>query len=115
MNTERKSDGGVSSSNWFCKIFRRNPKPKPEREKLWWEDDWHKVQDLYPVGKHFDYLGRKMVVAQHTWDFGGIYAPSIPYFIAEYADDKGRLHEWCFTTRMMPLLLQNSVLSKPVA
>jgi hypothetical protein len=112
MNTERKSDGGVSSSNWFCKIFRRNPKPKPEPEKLWWEDDWKKVRDLYPVGRQFAYLGRKMVVAQYKWDFVffGIYGqspPPQPYLVAEYADDKGVLREWCFNVKMTPLLLQN--------
>lgn len=109
--SERESDGGIGSSNWFCKIFRRKPKAKREREPAWWESDWKRVRELYTVGKQFDYLGRKMVVAQFKRDFNGIYAPSYPYMVCEYADDKGKLHEWCFMLQMMPLLLQNAELS----
>lgn len=110
-NDNAESGKAVRWSAWFGNTFRRKPKrPKPEtpRPKEWWEDDWAKVKELYPVGKSFDYLGRKLVVAQYRGELLGLYGPWRPYMVCEYADDKGKLHEWCFEVEMTPLLLPNN-------
>lgn len=87
-------------------MFRKKPKQEPP--KPWWEDEWNKVKDLYPVGKVFDYLGIKMMVTSHTCQYFdyGTYFHSIPKFLSEYADKNGELHEWTFTVNKIPILLK---------
>jgi hypothetical protein len=101
------------------KMFARaqrpaKPRPAPAEPKQWWQDGWDKVRAAYPIGRQFEYLGRKMVVAHYIWtkradkEFSNEfteYLPMTPCLIAEYADDHGKLHEWQFTVQMMPLLL----------
>jgi hypothetical protein len=81
-------------SSWF--------KSDPvEPEKLWWEDEWKRVLELYPIGK------------QYKLDFNGLAQPRYPHMTCEYADDKGQLHEWCFTLQMRVLLLNMAKAPKP--
>jgi len=72
-------------------------KPRPEPANQWWEADWAKVRAAYPVGRQFEYLGRKMVVASYSC------TDEEPCLIAEYADDRGILHKWQFTVQMLLL------------
>lgn len=80
-------------------FFRRKQEPRP---RLWWEENWEQVRDRYPIGRQFDYLGRKLIVAQYSWD--SLHRPR-PVVICEYADNYGELHEWCFEVQMFSILL----------
>ena len=88
---------------------------KSKAEPPAWEATWDKIRELYPIGCQFDYLGRKMIVVAYSFfnetayaPFTTVaYAPFTPCFLAEYADDTGVLHSWCFTVKMAPILLNN--------
>ena len=92
---------------WLASIFRRKPNEEQKPEPRWWEADWRRVREQFPVGKQFEYLGRKLVVSQYKWEMT-MYVPPNPYMVCEYEDDRGKLHEWRFEVTMMPLLLANA-------
>ncbi len=106
-NVKANEAKAVVTGDWVASLFNRKPKPKTEREAPWWVADWQKVRDQYPVGRSFDYLGRKMLVAQYDYEWRGMYLPPMPRMKCEYADDGGRLREWVFYPRMAALLLAN--------
>ena len=97
----------LRSSGWFASLFKRHPKPEAKREAPWWEADWQKVREQYPVGRSFDYLGRTMLVAQYDYEWRVMYLPPMPQMTCEYADDGGRLRKWVFYPHMSALLLAN--------
>ena len=103
-----RTDKGVGSGPWFASLFKRHPKPEAKREAPWWEADWQKVREQYPVGRSFDYLGRTMLVAQYDYEWRVMYLPPMPQMTCEYADDGGRLRKWVFYPHMSALLLANT-------
>ena len=110
-NTLPQKDGPAEtlrSSGWFASLFKRHSKPEAKREAPWWEADWQKVREQYPVGRSFDYLGRTMLVAQYDYEWRVMYLPPMPQMTCEYADDGGRLRKWVFYPHMSALLLANA-------
>ena len=77
--------------------FKKKEK-KPENSAPEWWGMWTELKDKYPVGRSFEYLGRKMIVSRHRHYFPGMgyFLPVYPEIICEYADDHGVLHEWAF-------------------
>lgn len=77
------------------------PFKKKKEEKYtppaWW-NLWQELKEKYPVGRSFEYLGRKMIVVKHENYFPGMgtFSPILPSIICEYADELGVLHEWSF-------------------
>jgi len=84
--------------------FKKKQEKKYE-SPAWWSL-WQELKEKYPVGRSFDYLGRKMIVSRHELYFPGMeYFPTqYPKIICEYADDHGVLHEWSFPIEQWKVL-----------
>ena len=76
---------------------------------------WDSAFAAYPVGKSFEYLGRKMVVVEHIHyrreldGCGYYYIPAqYPEIVAEYADERGEIHTHKFEVGSIEKILQNA-------
>ena len=126
-NTLPQKDGPAEtlrSSGWFASFFKRKPKPRPpelpkepeykEPPLPEWFPKWEALRQAYPVGREFEYLGRKMVVTRRRPYHSGCYAwplwvgSTMPAIIAEYADERGVIHEHAFDKQPWELLQANN-------
>jgi hypothetical protein len=97
------------TAGWLKRVVRRlfGLEPKPLPPPPWWWEKWQRIEKDYPIGRSFEYLGRRLLVVAHEWDttaflYGGW---SKPQLATEYADEHGKLHEWYFHVRMFDVLL----------
>ncbi len=105
--------------NWITaiknKFFASKPKKKKVYQPPWWSECWTFLNQQ-PIGTTFDYLGTKMVITGFNSDFHGLCfkGEAMPSVNCEYMDKNGKLHEWVFTTSMLPML-QSILLNKTPA
>jgi hypothetical protein len=97
----------------WLKIFRKEKAEKPKTPTFgeMMQPTWDAAFKAYPIGKQFEYLGRKMVVVKHGFYWPGIdghSAPSYPEINAEYADESGKIRIHKFEATTINTILPNA-------
>jgi len=80
-------------------LFKKKEPETPKAPPVWL-NQWNQVQQDFPVGSTFEYLGRTMMVFRHRPYIKGHFTKysqlltQYPVLECEYADDNGVLHTW---------------------